>query len=225
MKSEYRANSITLIGGVSMGTGVMIGAGIFALTGQIAELAGPWFPLSFIAGGIVTGFSAYTYVKMSNAFPSAGGIAMILQKAYGPGAVAAAASLLMALSMVINESLVARTFGTYVLRPFDLGADSNFVPVLAVGLIVFAYLVNISGNRSVGLFSVVMAVLKIGGIVAFGIAALAASGFTFEPASGSSETLPVAGFTASIALSILAFKGFTTITNSGAEIVNPHRNC
>lgn len=224
MKSEYRANSITLIGGVSMGTGVMIGAGIFALTGQIAELAGPWFPLSFIAGGIVTGFSAYTYVKMSNAFPSAGGIAMILQKAYGPGAVAAAASLLMALSMVINESLVARTFGTYVLRPFDLGADSNFVPVLAVGLIVFAYLVNISGNRSVGLFSVVMAVLKIGGIVAFGIAALAASGFTFEPASGSSETLPVAGFTASIALSILAFKGFTTITNSGAEIVNPHRN-
>lgn len=224
MKSEYQANSITLIGGVSMGTGVMIGAGIFALTGQIAELAGPWFPLSFIAGGIVTGFSAYTYVKMSNAFPSAGGIAMILQKAYGPGAIAAAASLLMALSMVINESLVARTFGTYVLRPFDLGADSILVPVLAVGLIVFAYLVNISGNRSVGLFSVVMAFLKIGGIAVFGIAALAASGFTFEPASGSSDAIPIAGFTASVALSILAFKGFTTITNSGAEIVDPHRN-
>ncbi|NQV44972.1 MAG: APC family permease [Rhodospirillales bacterium] len=224
MKSEYQANSITLVGGISMGTGVMIGAGIFALTGQIAELAGPWFPLSFIAGGIVTGFSAYTYVKMSNAFPSAGGIAMILQKAYGPGAVAAAASLLMALSMVINESLVARTFGTYVLRPFDLSADSVLVPVLGVGLIIFAYIINISGNRSVGLFSVVMAFLKIGGIAVFGIAALAASGFTFEPASGSAETIPITGFIASIALSILAFKGFTTITNSGAEIVDPHRN-
>ena len=140
------------------------------------------------------------------------------------GAIAAAASLLMALSMVINESLVARTFGTYVLRPFDLGADSVFVPALGVGLIIFAYLVNISGNRSVGLFSVVMAFLKIGGIAVFGMAALAASGFTFGPASGSSETLPIAGFTASIALSILAFKGFTTITNSGAEIVDPHRN-
>ena len=224
MKSEYQANSITLIGGVSMGTGVMIGAGIFALTGQIAELAGRWFPLSFIMGGIVTGFSAYTYVKMSNAFPSAGGIAMILQKAYGPGVIAAAASLLMALSMVINESLVARTFGAYVLRPFDLEPDSIFVPVLGVGLIVFAYLVNISGNRSIGLFSAIMAFLKIGGIAVFGIAALAASGFTFEPASGSSEAIPIAGFTASIALSILAFKGFTTITNSGAEIVDPHRN-
>jgi len=224
MKSEYQENSISLIGGVSMGTGVMIGAGIFALTGQIAELAGSWFPLSFIAGGIVTGFSAYTYVKMSNAFPSAGGIAMILQKVYGPGAIAAGASLLMALSMVINESLVARTFGTYVLRPFDMGADSVFVPVLGVGLIAFAYLVNISGNRSIGLVSVVMAFLKIGGIAVFGIAALAVSGFNFGPTSGSSEAIPIAGFTASIALSILAFKGFTTITNSGAEMVDAHRN-
>ena len=40
MKSEYKANSITLAGAIAMGTGVMIGAGIFALTGQIAQLAG-----------------------------------------------------------------------------------------------------------------------------------------------------------------------------------------
>lgn len=60
-----------------MGTGVMIGAGIFALTGQIAELAGPLFPLSFM-GAVVTAFSAYTYVKMSNAFPSAGGTATVI---------------------------------------------------------------------------------------------------------------------------------------------------
>ena len=223
MNSEYQASSITLLGGVSMGTGVMIGAGIFALTGQIAELAGPWFPLSFVAGAIVTAFSAYTYIKMSNAFPSAGGIGMILQKAYGPGAIAGAASLLMAFSMVINESLVARTFGTYVLRPFDVDNPGFFVPALGVGLIVVAYLVNVSGNRLVGLVSLIMAFLKIGGIALFGAAALWAGGFSFEATAGS-KPLPAAGFTASIALSILAFKGFTTITNSGAEIVDPHRN-
>jgi len=32
------------------------------------------------------------------------------------------------------------------------------------------------------------------------------------------------GFVASAAFAVLAFKGFTTITNSGAEIVDPHRN-
>jgi len=223
MKSDYEPNSITLAGAVAMGTGVMIGAGIFALTGQIAELAGPLFPLSFVVGALVTAFSAYTYIKMSNAHPSSGGIAMILEKAYGPTVVAAGASLLMALSMVINESLVARTFATYLLHGLGIDADGWRVPVLGVGLIVFAYLLNASGNRSVGLFSIVMAVLKVGGIALFGAAALWAGGISFEATSDGVST-EITGFMASVALSILAFKGFTTITNSGAEVTNPHRN-
>lgn len=220
----YQESSISLIGAISMGTGVMIGAGIFALTGQIAELAGPWFPLSFIVGAIITAFSAYTYVKMSNAYPSAGGIGMILQKAYGPAAIAGGAALLMALSMVINESLVARTFGTYLLRPFDIGSDSFLVPVFGVALIVFAYLVNIAGSGSVGLASKIMALLKVGGIAAFGVAAFWAGGFSFAPSQSAEDPIPATGFVASVAFAILAFKGFTTITNSGAEVVDPHRN-
>jgi hypothetical protein len=223
MQGQYKANSITLHGAVAMGTGVMIGAGIFALTGQIAELAGPWFPLSFIVGAIVSALSAYSYIKMSNAWPSSGGIAMILQKCYGRGAVTAGAALLMALSMVIAESLVARTFATYVLRPFDI-TGGPLVPILAVAVILFAFLVNIAGNRSVGLFSLVMATLKIGGIALFGIAALWASGFSFAAASETGRDFTATGFVASVALAILAFKGFTTITNSGAEITEPNRN-
>ena len=197
----YKKNSITLGGAVAMGTGVMIGAGVFALTGQIAELAGPLFPIAFIIGAIVTGFSSYSYIKMSNAWPSAGGIGMILQKCYGPGGIAAGAALLMALSMVIAESLVARTFATYLLRPFD-----------------------IEGNRSIGLFSMVMAAIKIGGIALFGIAALWSSGFGFAAATQDAGDFGAMGFVASVALAILAFKGFTTITNSGAEITDPNRN-
>ncbi|GGO99595.1 APC family permease [Stakelama pacifica] len=216
--------SISLSGAVAMGTGVMIGAGIFALTGQIAELAGPLFPLSFIAGAFVTALAAYSYVKMSDAWPSSGGIAMILQKAYGPGTIAGSASVLMALSMVINESLVARTFATYALRPFGEETNGLLLSVLALALIVFAYLVNAAGNRSVSTASLVMSAIKIGGIAIFAIAALWASGFSGgafgEPATGFKGM----GFVASIAFSILAFKGFTTITNSGGEIVDPHRN-
>ncbi|WP_295453786.1 APC family permease [uncultured Pseudophaeobacter sp.] len=219
----YKEGSISLGGAVAMGTGVMIGAGIFALTGQIAQLAGPLFPLAFIVGAVVTSFSAYSYIKMSNAWPSSGGIAMILQKCYGSGALAAGAALLMALSMVIAESLVARTFATYVLRPFDI-TGGPLVPILAVAVIVFAFLVNIAGNRSVGLFSLIMAAIKIGGIALFGIAALWSSGFQFSAASASVRASGITGFIASVALAILAFKGFTTITNSGGEITDPNRN-
>jgi amino acid transporter len=217
-------NSISLSGAVAMGTGVMIGAGIFALTGQIAELAGPLFPLSFVAGALVTSLAAYSYIKMSNAWPSSGGIAMILQKAYGPGVIAASASLLMALSMVINESMVARTFATYALRPFGQEQNTLLLPMVALAVILLAYLVNASGNRSVSLFSLVMSGLKIGGIALFAIAAIWASGIGAGAFAQSAAPAHPMAFVASVAFSILAFKGFTTITNSGGEIVDPNRN-
>ena len=80
---RYQENSLSLIGTVAMGTGVMIGVGIFALTGQVAEFSGGLFPLAFLLAAVISGFSAYSYIKMSNAFPSAGGIGMYLHKAYG----------------------------------------------------------------------------------------------------------------------------------------------
>ena len=226
MTDRYRKNSLSLPGAVGMGTGVMIGAGIFALTGQVAELAGPFFPLAFLAAAVVSGFSAYSYVKLSNAWPSAGGIGMYLQKAYGRSAMTGAGALLMAFSMVINESLVARTFGTYTLRLFEMPEDDILVPVLAVGLILFAFLVNISGNRVIGPVSKVSAVLKIAGILAFAAAALWASGLSLAPLleAGQAEPATATGFIAATALAILAYKGFTTITNSGAELKDPHRN-
>ena len=220
----YKADSLTLADTVSMGTGVMIGAGIFALTGQVAELAGPLFPLAFLAGAAITGFSAYSYVKMSNAFPSAGGIAMILEKAYGRGTVTGACAILMALSMVINESLVARTFGTYTLQLFDVDKTSVLVPALGVGLLVFAFAVNVSGNRLIGALSVTMAVVKVLGIALFGIAGLwVADSFSIPSVAAEADGTPL-GFLAALALTILAYKGFTTITNSGAEVVDPKRN-
>ena len=126
--ATYQEASLSLTGAVAMGTGVMIGAGIFALTGQVAELAGTWFPLAFLGAAVVTGFSAYSYVKLANAYPSAGGIAMFLEKAYGRSTMTGACALLMYFSMVINESLVARTFGTYTLQVFDAGDRQWLVP-------------------------------------------------------------------------------------------------
>lgn len=226
MTSEtYKKGSLSLAGTVAMGTGVMIGAGIFALTGQVAQFAGPAFPLAFLLAAMISGFSAYTYIKMSNKFPSAGGIAMILQKAYGATWIAAGSALLMAMSMIINESLVARTFGVYALQLFDVSEASVLVPVLAVGLIGLVFVINISGNKIIGGVSKVAAVLKVGGILLFAGAALWASGLSFEAAS--SETTKAAGpagFLAGVALAILAFKGFTTITNSGDEVQDPEKN-
>jgi amino acid transporter len=223
----YKKNSLSLKGAVALGTGVMIGAGIFALLGQVAELSGSWFPYIFIVGAIISSFSAYSYIKVSNAYPSAGGIAMILMKAYGKTTITAGAALLMALSMVINESLVARTFGSYTLQLFNIEDTSLWEPALGVALLIFAYLINVSGNKVIGKASQFTSFIKIAGIIVFAIGALWASQFEFAyllPHTTHSNDYPISSYIGACALSILAYKGFTTITNSGSEITNPHKN-
>jgi amino acid transporter len=222
--SRYKAGSLSLTGAVAMGTGVMIGAGIFALIGQVAELAGRWFSLAFLAAAVVTGFSAYSYVKLSNAYPSAGGIAMFLEKAYGKSAMTGACALLMYFSMVINESLVARTFGTYTLQLFDVDGVAWLIPVLGIGLLSMAFVINLLGNNLIQSLSFFLAFLKIAGIAVFAIAGLAIAGVSLPEVTVESSQETAAGFLGAVALAILAYKGFTTITNSGGEIRNPHKN-
>ena len=223
--SQYEKNSLSLGNAIAMGTGVMIGAAIFALLGQVAELSGEYFAIAIVVGGIISGFSAYSYIKMAHAYPSAGGIAMFLQKAYGKGTVTAFAALLMAFSMVLNESLVARTFGTYTMQLFNGSEDSFWVPVLGVGLLVGAFIINILGNEVIGKTAMTTASIKIGGILIFALGALWAADFTVGSAmpSGVPDNT-IAEYLASLALAILAYKGFTTITNSGGEIKKPHKN-
>ncbi|EDL56562.1 APC family permease [Gimesia maris] len=221
---DYQKNSLTLTGAVAMGIGVMIGAGIFALTGQVAELAQSWFPLAFLAAGIIAGFSAYSYVKLANAYPSAGGIAMFLKQAYGKSTMTGACALLMYFSMIINESLVARTFGTYTLQLFQVENSEWLIVVLGVGLLGFAFLINILSNQYIESISYITAFIKIAGIAIFAVGGIWAAGFSFENSSSASAQSGPGGFLGGVALAILAFKGFTTITNSGSEIKDPHKN-
>ncbi len=223
-RPRYVENSLTLPGAVMLGTGVMIGAGIFALTGQMAELTGALFPLAFLSAALIVAFSAYSYVKMSNAHPSAGGIAMYLHKAYGGTLPTAFNALLMYFSMVIAQSFLARTFGAYTLQLFDIDDTSRLVPVLGVGLLLTAFLINLSGNRLIEGVASFIGLVKIGGIIIFGLVGIwVADRVDLDFARSAAES-SLSGFLAATALGILAFKGFTTITNSGSELRDPHRN-
>ncbi|TYB71852.1 APC family permease [Bizionia saleffrena] len=225
--TKDKNNKLSLIGSISLGTGVMIGAGIFVLMGQIAELVGDLFPIAFIAGAVVVGFSSYSYVKFSNAFPSSGGVVKFLNKSYGPGTTTGVFSLLMYVSMVVSESLVAGTFGAYTLRLLP-DSFAGYASVLGILLLVMAYIVNILGNKVIGTTATFTAIIKVTGIAILAIAGLIVSGFadiTGNYIPKNTEALPQGlGFVAALALAILAYKGFTTITNQGGDIKNPHKN-
>ena len=222
--TKYQADSLSLIGAIALGTGVMIGAGIFALTGQMAEMTGSLFPLAFLSAALIVSFSAYSYVKLSNAYPSAGGIAMYLEKAYGGTLTTAFHALLMYFSMVIAQSFLARTFGSYTIQLFAIDDSSVLVPVLGVGLLLVAFLINLSVTGLIQGVASVLGFIKIGGIVLFGVVGVLAAESVKVDFSATDPGASLTGFLGATALGILAFKGFTTITNSGSELKDPHRN-
>jgi amino acid transporter len=63
----------------------MFGAGIFALLGEAAALAGSAVWISYLMAGVIALLTGYSFVQMGMRFPSRGGIAEYLVQAYGPG--------------------------------------------------------------------------------------------------------------------------------------------
>jgi len=222
--TRYKEGSLTLAGTVMLGTGVMIGAGIFALTGQMAEMTGTLFPLAFLAAAVIVSFSSYSYIKISNAYPSAGGIGMYLHKAYGDRLPTAFNALLMYFSMVIAQSFLARTFGSYTMQLFGGDESGLMVPVLGVSLILAAFVINLLGNRMIQGVASFIGVLKISGILIIGLVGVWLADSLAVDFSSTGEAGATGNFLGATALGILAFKGFTTITNSGSEVKDPHRN-
>jgi len=98
------------------------------------------------------------------------------------------------------------------------------VPVLGVSLILAVFLVNLLGNRMIQGVASFIGILKIGGILTFGLVGVWIADSLSIDFSIPGEAGTLGNFFGATALGILAFKGFTTITNSGSEVKDPHRN-
>ncbi|MEQ3763598.1 MAG: APC family permease, partial [Alcanivorax sp.] len=99
------------------------------------------------------------------------------------------------------------------------------VSLLGAGLIIFAFIVNLLGNQLIQSIASFIGVLKISGIIIFGLIGVwVADSINVDFASQSEAGGSIGNFLGATALGILAFKGFTTITNSGSEVKDPKKN-
>lgn len=70
---------------VSIGVGGMVGGGIFAVLGLAVQLARGGTPVAFAIAGLVALLTAYSYARLSVAYPSQGGTVSFLVRAFGTG--------------------------------------------------------------------------------------------------------------------------------------------
>jgi len=156
-------------GAAFIGIGSMVGAGIFALLGQAAVIAGSAVWLSFLLAGVVTGLLAYNVVKLGIRYPSEGGLIEYLRQGFGNGRLLGIASWLgYAAAFVVVAAMLAVSFGSYATTLF-IGEDaaSGWDNLFASLLIVVMTLVNILGASFVSRVASVMVVVLLGVFAVF----------------------------------------------------------
>ncbi len=203
-----------------MGVGAMIGAGIFALLGQVASLAGHATPWVFVVAAIISMLSAYSYARLGVRFPSSGGVAEFLVRAYGPGYLAGAVTVLLYLAMVVGMSLVARAFGAYGDALLPGGNSSLRAHLLSSGVVLALLVINATGSDAVGRSERIIVALK---VLLLGVFVIVGLVWAHPETDQSSTPARFGDLIHALALCLFAYQGFGVITNTAGEMPNPSR--
>ncbi|MGI9213083.1 MAG: amino acid permease [Methylococcaceae bacterium] len=216
-----------------LGVGAIIGTGIFVLTAEAAQKAGPGMMLSFVIAGFVCAVAALCYAELSSMVPVSGsaytysyavlgeliawmvGWALMLEYAVAASAVAVGWSgyLVGLLHSSFNLSLpVQLTEGPYA------GGIIN-LPAVAICMVVSIFLVI--GTRESATFNAILVVVKILALSLFIALALPHSSLEhFSPFM----PLGVEGVTGAAASIFFAYVGFDAVSTAAEETRNPQRN-
>jgi amino acid transporter len=203
---------------VSMGIGAMVGAGIFALLGEASAIAGSAVYISFILGGIIALFSAYSLGKLGAAFPSSGGIIEYLTQAYGIGFFTGTMSIMLYFAAIVSLSLVAEAFANYAVTFFPATRSPLWQPSFSTGIIILFVVVNLEGAKDVAFWERLTVAVKFLVLSGFSIA-----GIVFlQPDLLSTSYYPsTSHIFYSLAVTFFAFEGFRVITNTAEDMPDP----
>ncbi len=219
---SFKKYGLDLLSVVALGIGSIVGAGIFALLGQVIVYAGEWTYLSFAIGGVIAMLCGYSYAKLAGAYPGSGGLTDYFHIAYPKKWMSGTLTIIYWLASAVSVCMMAKSFGIYIndLLPKDI-QGALFINSFAVVLIVALGFLNMLSSGDVGKTETVLVAVKLG-ILALLIAA-AFYGFVSHGASYPVHHLPVSfkQFMTSVGITFFAYAGFGVITNAAADVKNP----
>ncbi|MPT46874.1 MAG: amino acid permease [Sphingobium sp.] len=216
-----------------LGIGAVIGTGIFVLTAEAAQKAGPGMMISFIIAGVVCAIAALCYAEMASMVPVSGsaytysyavmgeliawmvGWALILEYAVAAGAVSVGWSGYM---VGYIEHAFAIDISDHLTRgPFDGGMVN--LPAIIISLLVTALLVR--GTKESATVNSILVAIKIVALIAFIALTVPVMRMEqFEPFA----PLGVSGISAAAASIFFAYVGFDAVSTAAEETKNPQRN-
>ena len=215
-------HTITVRGAIALGVGSMVGAGVFALMGEAAVLAGSAVWLSFLAAGIIALLTGHSFVQLGIRYPSRGGVVEYLVRAYGTGLFSGGCSILFYIAQLIGMAMIALAFGKFAAKL--IGIEENLLVwdrVLATALILVLCALTLAGSKLIGKAQKMIVLANLTLLAAF---TLALATFAQGP-NLAVETWPTAPpILGSLALTFFAFTGFAVVSNAAGSMDNPARD-
>jgi len=198
--------------------GDVLGAGVYALIGEMAGTAGGLVWLSFAVALAMAMLTAASYAELVTKYPRAGGSAVYAEKAYRSPLVAFLVGFCMLAAGVVSAAGLSLAFTGDYLTAF---IDVPQVPAAIVFLAVVA-LVNAWGIKESLRANVVMTAVESAGLVLVIVLGAwvigrgdADLGGAFTPPADTTVTLAVLG---SALVAFYSFVGFETSANLAEEI-------
>jgi amino acid transporter len=193
--------------------GILIGAGIFKVTGVAWELTGPSVILGYLvlAPAILATSVAYSVFVSTPLGREPGGEYAHISRTFGGYGLAFVGAWLKVISYIGALAYLSRAFGDYVRQLFG-GGD---VMLIAVGCLLFFYAIHVAGVRWFGRLQVWMCIVLGVSIVVLVVPGLFAIRMAnYRPFF----TGGVGGFAASLPPIFFAYAGFEALAQTAGEV-------
>jgi len=212
LKRELGLFSTTLYG-----IGVILGAGIYALIGAGAGLAGNMLWAAFLISAIIALFTGLSYAELSSLFPKTAAEYNYTKKAFRKEGLSFVVGWLLAIGTIIAAAAVSLGFAGYFVSLF--GGEQKAV---ALGLIAAMGLLNLIGIRESAFFNNFASIIE-----TLGLLLVVALWLLFPPPSTPDLLqLPDAGLggiLAAVGVIFFAFIGFENVVNLSEEVKDSRR--
>ena len=204
--------------------GDILGAGIYALVGEVGAEVGGAIWTAFLVSFVLAFFTAFAYAELVTKYPRAAGAALYTHKAFRAPFLTFVVAFAVMSSGIASASTLARAFaGDYLTEFVDLP-----LVLAALIFIVIVALINSRGIAESVRLNVVLTAIEVFGlviIVVIGVAALGEGSGDFSRNFEFKEGESVFGaIVAGTALAFYAMIGFEDSVNVAEEAKQPSRN-
>jgi len=215
--------------------GDILGAGIYAVTGQMAGQVGGIVWLPFLLAFVVATLTALSYLELVTKFPQAAGAALYAHKAFGVHFVTFIVAFAVVCSGITSASTSAKTLadnfsgGLEINGWIDAPLSSGAITAIAMGFMLLLALINLRGVGESVKFNVILTLVEVTALcIVIGV------GF-FVIAQGDADMGELVDFsdyqdkgmflavTAATSIAFFAMVGFEDAVNMVEEVENPRK--